>query len=258
MTYLLSLNKIVKNFGAVQALKGVSLDLNAGEILGLVGDNGAGKSTLIKTLSGVIIPDSGVITLGGEPVVFNNPRAATDQGIATVYQDLALCENLDVVANLFLGHEELFKNIKFPRILAGFRMQRAAIDLLHSLSINLPSVRRRVEQLSGGQRQAVAIARSLARDPKIILLDEPTAALGAAQRRDLIHLMRKLRERGLGVICITHNLNEVMEVADRVVVLRQGLAISSAPIQEITESSLIAVITGISDELSIKKAGSKK
>jgi D-xylose transport system ATP-binding protein len=230
MTYLLSLNKIVKNFGAVQALKGVSLDLNAGEILGLVGDNGAGKSTLIKTLSGVIFPDSGVITLGGEPVVFN----------------------------LFLGHEELFKNIKFPRILAGFRMQRAAIDLLHSLSINLPSVRRRVEQLSGGQRQAVAIARSLARDPKIILLDEPTAALGAAQRRDLIHLMRKLRERGLGVIFITHNLNEVMEVADRVVVLRQGLAISSAPIQEITESSLIAVITGISDELSIKKAGSKK
>lgn len=252
MTALLSLNQIKKSYGPVDALKGVSLEIHAGEILGLVGDNGAGKSTLIKILSGAITPDSGTIALEGKIVAFHNPRAATDHGIATVYQDLALCENLDVVANLFLGHEELFEKVKFPRLLASFRMQRRAVDLLSSLSINLPSIRRRVEQLSGGQRQAVAIARSLALDPRIILLDEPTAALGAAQRRDLLQLMHRLKERGLAVIFITHNLNEVLDVADRVLVLRQGIAVSSAPIDEITESSLIAVITGIADNLSTK------
>lgn len=257
MTALLSLDQIKKSFGPVEALKGVSLEINPGEILGLVGDNGAGKSTLIKILSGAINPDSGTIALEGRNISFHNPRAATDHGIATVYQDLALCENLDVVANLFLGHEELFKGIKFPRLLASFRMQRRAVDLLSALSINLPSIRSRVEQLSGGQRQAVAIARSLALDPRIILLDEPTAALGAAQRRDLLQLMRRLKERGLGVIFITHNLNEVLEVADRVLVLRQGTAVSSAPIGEITEGSLIAVITGISDQLSTKGAVKK-
>lgn len=258
MPHLLSLNQITKKFGAVQALKGVSLDLDEGEILGLVGDNGAGKSTLIKILSGALVPDSGSIAINDEILAFNNPKSSADHGIATVYQDLALCENLDVVANLFLGQEELLQKIRYPKILANYKMQRAAIDLLHSLSINLPSVNRRVEQLSGGQRQAVAITRSLARDPRIILLDEPTAALGAAQRRELMQLMQALRTRGLGVIFITHNLNEVLEIADRVVVLRQGVAISKAPIAEITESSLIAVITGISDELSVKKSSDKK
>lgn len=248
MAALLSLKQIKKSYGPIEALKGVDLELNAGEILALVGDNGAGKSTLIKVLSGAITPDSGEIALDGAVVNFPNPRSSTRHGLATVYQDLALCENLDVVSNLFLGHEELFK-IKFPRILASLKMQRMAIDLLSSLSIKLPSIRSRVEQLSGGQRQAVAIARSLVRDPRIVLLDEPTAALGAAQRRDLIQLMRTLRDRGLGVIFITHNLNEVLEVSDRVLVLRQGSNISTAQIKDITEASLIAVITGISDDL---------
>lgn len=253
MTALLSLSQITKNYGAVEALKGVDLELNKGEILALVGDNGAGKSTLIKILSGVIAPTSGTITLNGNSVKFSSPRSSTEHGLTTVYQDLALCENLDVVGNLFLGHEELAKKIKFPRILASFKMQRMAIDLLASLSIKLPSILSRVEQLSGGQRQAVAIARALSLNPQIIMLDEPTAALGAAQRRDLLQLMGTLKERGLGVIFITHNLNEVLQVSDRVVVLRQGKNISTAPTNEITEASLVAVITGIHDELSVKK-----
>lgn len=251
MVALLSLKQIKKSYGPIEALKGVDLDLYSGEILALVGDNGAGKSTLIKVLSGAITPDSGEIALEGKIVQFPDPKASTRHGLATVYQDLALCENLDVVSNLFLGHEELFR-FKFPHILASLKMQRMAIDLLSSLSIKLPSIKSRVEQLSGGQRQAVAIARSLARDPRIVLLDEPTAALGAAQRRDLLQLMRTLRDRGLGVIFITHNLNEVLEVADRVLVLRQGSNISAAPIKQITEASLIAVITGISDDLTAK------
>jgi D-xylose transport system ATP-binding protein len=251
MVALLSLKQIKKSYGPIEALKGVDLDLYSGEILALVGDNGAGKSTLIKVLSGAITPDSGEIALEGKVVQFPDPKASTRHGLATVYQDLALCENLDVVSNLFLGHEELFR-FKFPHILASLKMQRMAIDLLSSLSIKLPSIKSRVEQLSGGQRQAVAIARSLARDPRIVLLDEPTAALGAAQRRDLLQLMRTLRDRGLGVIFITHNLNEVLEVADRVLVLRQGSNISAAPIKQITEASLIAVITGISDDLTAK------
>ena len=255
MTALLSLSQIKKNYGAVEALQGVDLELNKGEILALVGDNGAGKSTLIKILSGVIAPTSGAITLEGQAVSFSSPRSSTEHGITTVYQDLALCENLDVVGNLFLGHEELASKIKFPRILSSFKMQRMAIDLLASLSINLPSIRSRVEQLSGGQRQAVAIARALALNPQIILLDEPTAALGAAQRRELLGLMSTLKKRGLGVIFITHNLNEVLQVSDRVVVLRQGKNISSAPTSEITEASLVAVITGINNELSTKQAG---
>ena len=253
MTALLSLSQIKKNYGAVEALQGVDLELNKGEILALVGDNGAGKSTLIKILSGVIAPTSGAITLEGHTVSFSSPRSSTEHGITTVYQDLALCENLDVVGNLFLGHEELAKKIRFPRILSSFKMQRMAIDLLASLSINLPSIRSRVEQLSGGQRQAVAIARALSLNPQIILLDEPTAALGAAQRRDLLGLMSTLKKRDIGVIFITHNLNEVLQVSDRVVVLRQGKNISSAPTSEITEASLVAVITGISNELSTKK-----
>ena len=253
ITPLLSLSQIKKNYGAIEALKGVDLELYAGEILALVGDNGAGKSTLIKILSGVITPSEGVITLEGKEVHLTSPKISNEYGLTTVYQDLALCENLDVVGNLFLGHEELVKKIKFPRILANFKMQRMALELLSSLSIKLPSIKSRVEQLSGGQRQAVAIARALARSPRIILLDEPTAALGAAQRRDLLELMSTLRDRGLGVIFITHNLNEVLQIADRVVVLRQGRNISASPIKNITESSLVAVITGISDELSVKE-----
>lgn len=213
---ILSLRGVSKNFGAVSALTDVSLDVRAGEVVALVGDNGAGKSTLVKILAGVHQPTSGSIDFMGRPVTFDSAATALDLGMATVFQDLALCENLDVVANLFLGHE---LNAK---CLDEVQMEVRAWTLLKELAARIPSVREPVASLSGGQRQTVAIARSLLLDPHIIMLDEPTAALGVAQTAEVLNLIERVRERGIGVILISHNMEDVRAVADRIVVLRLG------------------------------------
>ena len=213
---VLSLRGISKNFGAVSALTDIDLDVHAGEVVALVGDNGAGKSTLVKILAGVHPPRSGTIRFRGETVALGDPSAALRLGIATVFQDLALCENLDVVANIFLGKE------MNPWRLDEVSMEIKAWKLLNELSARIPSVREPVASLSGGQRQTVAIARSLLLDPKLIMLDEPTAALGVAQTAEVLDLIERVRDRGLGVIMISHNMEDVLAVADRIVVLRLG------------------------------------
>ncbi len=213
---ILRLSNVSKKFGAVSALTDIELEVHAGEVVALVGDNGAGKSTLIKILAGVHQPTSGSIEFCGQQVSLDSPSRALELGIATVFQDLALCENLDVVANLFLGHE------LSPWNLDEVAMEVRAWTLLKELAARIPSVREPVASLSGGQRQTVAIARSLLLDPKIIMLDEPTAALGVAQTAEVLNLIERVRERGLGVIIISHNMEDVRAVADRIVVLRLG------------------------------------
>ena len=206
-TPVLALKGVSKRFGAVQALSEVDFEVAAGEVVGLVGDNGAGKSTLVKTIAGIYKPDAGEFYFEGEPVSIDGPNAATALGIATVYQDLALCDNLDVVSNLFLGREELAGGFgAVARQLDEAEMERRSADLLSNLAVTIPSLRSEVGTLSGGQRQQVAVARSLLGEPKVVLLDEPTAALGVAQTAQVLALVTRLRERGLGVVMISHNL----------------------------------------------------
>ena len=239
---LLALTGYTKSFGAVEALKDVDLEVRPGEVLGLVGDNGAGKSTLIKAIAGVQPADEGQTTFAGHSVSLDSPQAATGLGIATVYQDLALCENLDVVANLFLGKEVANGG---PHMLDETAMEQQAGELLGSLGVTtIRSVRIEVERLSGGQRQAIAIARSLLGEPKLVLLDEPTAALGVVQTRNILELIQRLRDRGLGVIVISHNLANVFQVADRVAVLRLGRIAGDFQIGESSPTEVLAAITG--------------
>jgi D-xylose transport system ATP-binding protein len=239
---LLALKGISKSFGPVEALKGVDLELREGEVLGLVGDNGAGKSTLIKAIAGVQPADTGEARFAGRPVRLTSPQAATGLGIATVYQDLALCENLDVVANLYLGQE---LGDGGPGILDETAMEQRALELLDSLGVTtIRSVRTEVERLSGGQRQAVAIARSLLGEPKVVLLDEPTAALGVVQTKQILELVNRLRERGLGVIVISHNLANIFEVADRIAVLRLGRLAATFDVSSARQEEIVAAITG--------------
>jgi D-xylose transport system ATP-binding protein len=241
---LLALKGFSKSFGAVEALKDVDFELRGGEVVGLVGDNGAGKSTLIKAIAGVQPPDSGEARFEGQPVSLNSPQAATRLGIATVYQDLALAENLDVVANLYLG-QEVANGTPGVDVLDEVTMEQKSMELLSSLGVTtLRSVRTEVASLSGGQRQAVAIARSLLGDPKVVLLDEPTAALGIVQTRQIIELIRRLRDRGLGVVVISHNLADVFQVADRVAVLRLGRMAATFDKQGTREEDVVAAITG--------------
>src|SRR3954454_12645080 len=220
---LLSLRGVSKRFGAVQALDGVDLDVAPGEVVGLVGDNGAGKSTLVKTIAGIYSPDDGEFYFDSQPVKISGPNAATALGIATVYQDLALADNLDVVANLFLGQEVESGGVGLvTRAIDETTMEQRSHELLENLAVTIPSVRSEVGTLSGGQRQQVAVARSLLGEPKLVLLDEPTAALGVAQTAQVLGLIKRLKERGLGVIVISHNLADVFEVTDRIFVLRLG------------------------------------
>ncbi len=237
---ILSLRNITKKFGAVSALTDIELDVHAGEVVALVGDNGAGKSTLVKILAGVHQPTSGTIEFDGREVSFSNPGMALDMGIATVFQDLALCENLDVVANLFLGHE------LSPYRLDEVQMEVRAWTLLNELAARIPSVREPIASLSGGQRQTVAIARSLLLSPKIIMLDEPTAALGVAQTAEVLNLIERVRDRGLGVIVISHNMEDVRAVADRIVVLRLGRN-NGIFTPETSNHELVAAITGATE-----------
>ncbi|WP_425555188.1 SpoIIE family protein phosphatase [Kitasatospora arboriphila] len=236
---LLSLRGISKRYGTLQALSDVDLEVVHGEVLALVGDNGAGKSTLIKAIAGVSAPDSGVIAWEGRPVELRRPRDAQQLGIATVYQDLALCESLDVVANLYLGRE-----LRRFGTLREVEMERRSRALLERLSVRLPSLRIPVLSLSGGQRQAVAIARSLIGDPKLVLLDEPTAALGLEQSSQTLDLIRRLREQGHAVVVISHNLDDVQAVADRVAVLRLGRNNGVFEAKYTTQEQITAAITG--------------
>jgi len=248
---VLSLRGISKHFGAISALTDIDLDVRAGEVVALVGDNGAGKSTLIKVLSGVHQPSAGTMTFRGTTITLANPSVALALGIATVFQDLALCENLDVVANIFLGKE------LHPLQLDEVSMEIRAWTLLNELSARIPSVREAVASLSGGQRQTVAIARSLLLEPKLILLDEPTAALGVAQTAEVLDLIERVRDRGLGVIMISHNMEDVRAVADRIVVLRLGRN-NGVFYPDASNQELVSAITGAADNAVSRRSGRRQ
>ncbi|GAB3610307.1 ATP-binding cassette domain-containing protein [Humibacter ginsengiterrae] len=236
---VVSMRGISKSFGHIQALRNVDLDLYGGEVVALVGDNGAGKSTLVKILAGVHPPDSGSIAYEGRTVSIPTPAASRELGIATVFQDLALCDNLDVVANLFLG-QELGNG---P--LDEEAMEQRSWELLRQLSARIPSVRMPVATLSGGQRQTVAIARSLIGEPSVVILDEPTAALGVAQTAEVLNLIELLRDRGHCVVLISHNMADVQAVADRVIVLRLGRVNGRFRAPDLSYEDIIASITGV-------------
>ena len=236
---LLSLRGIQKSFGAVHVLRGVDIDVRAGQVTALVGDNGAGKSTLIKGIAGIHAFDEGEYTFEGEPVKVHGPKDANDLGIEVVYQDLALCDNLDVVENMFLGRE-----VGSKLRLDDNTMERRARETLDGLSVRtLKSVRTHVAALSGGQRQTVAIARAVLWNSKVVILDEPTAALGVAQTEQVLLLVRRLADRGLGVILISHNLNEVFEVADDIAVLYLGELVAQVRKDDTTRNEVVELIT---------------
>jgi D-xylose transport system ATP-binding protein len=241
---VLDLKGVSKRFGAVEALTDVDFHVDAGEVVALVGDNGAGKSTLVKAVSGVSLADSGEFRFLGEPASISGPQDATALGIATVYQDLALADNLDVAENLYLGQERYLPGpLRWLWMLDDLGMEKDSGDLIRSLSSRIPNVTTQVASLSGGQRQIVAIARSLLGDPKLVLLDEPTAALGVAQTAQVLDLILKLKERGLGVVVISHNLTDVFEVADRIVVLFLGRNAGDFKRTETTREEVVGAIT---------------
>jgi ABC-type sugar transport system ATPase subunit len=250
---LLRLVDVGKNFGPVRALIGINLDVPPGQVTAIVGDNGAGKSTLIKTISGIWTPDSGEIIWKGRQVRLHSPKDATDLGIATVYQDLALADNLDIVQNMFLGRE-LIKNL----VLDETAMEKAAKSTLADLSVvTVRSVRQPVGSLSGGQRQAVAVARAVLREAQLVILDEPTAALGVTQTRVVLDLIGRLKAQGIAVIVISHNLNDVFSVADRVAVLRLGHVVAVGPKSRFDTSSVVDLMTtGTSKRLAAATAES--
>ncbi|WP_052851238.1 ATP-binding cassette domain-containing protein [Streptomyces avicenniae] len=239
---VLALRGVSKRFGAVQALTDVDLEIRPGRVTALVGDNGAGKSTLIKTIAGVHAIDSGTISWKGKDVRVARPADAQDLGIATVYQDLSLCDNLDVVANLFLGRE-----VRRWGVLDQVTMEKRSRELLDSLSIRIPSVRIPIASLSGGQRQVVAIARALVGSPEVVILDEPTAALGVEQTAQVLDLVERLREQGLAVVLISHSIADVRAVADEVAVLRLGRNNGVFDVATTTGEDIIAAITGATD-----------
>ena len=236
---------VSKTYGAVVALDGASLKLHAGEVVGLVGDNGAGKSTLVKVLSGAHSPDSGEIYLDGEERVWENPKQALEAGIETLYQDSGLAPHLSVSQNVFLGREKFVKGfLGRMGFLAKKQMEEEAQADLEAVGIAFPSANRPVSQLSGGQRQAVAIGRAVSWARKVLILDEPTNHLGARQAAEVLEVIKRAKKKGLGVIFISHTLPHVLEVTDRIVVLRLGKIVKDAPTKEFTADTLIGTITG--------------
>jgi ABC-type sugar transport system ATPase subunit len=242
---LLRLRGIGKRFGPVQALTAVDLDVPAGQVTALCGDNGAGKTVLIKCIAGIWAPDGGQIFWEGEPVHLHTPKDAAALGIETVYQDLALCDNLDIVQNMFLGRERTR-----ARLLDEDAMERAAAETLARLSVTtVRSIRQQVASLSGGQRQAVAVAKAVMWNSKLVIMDEPTAALGVAQTRMVLDLIRRLADEGIAVMVVSHNLNDVFEVADRIAVLQLGHMVASRPAAELDRQSVVDYMTtGIARE----------
>jgi D-xylose transport system ATP-binding protein len=242
---VLALKGVSKSFGPVQALTDVDFEVHDGEVVALVGDNGAGKSTLVKAIAGIHGADEGQILFEGQEVKIASPTDATALGIATVYQDLALCDNLDVVENLYLGRERIGEGpASVTRALDETGMEKRTGELLSRLAVTITDVRAEVGTMSGGQRQQVAIARSLLGDPKVVLLDEPTAALGVRQTAMVLGLIKRLREEGHGVVVISHNLADVFEVADRIFVLRLGRHAGDFAVGEASQEEIVAAITG--------------
>jgi len=237
---ILELREVVKNFGQVHALRGVEFEVRAGEVMALVGDNGAGKSTLIKCVAGIYSIDGGEILFEGKPVSISGPKDAAKLGIEVVYQDLALCDNLDVVQNMYLGredHDALYRLREAP-------MEQKTAETLASLSVTtIRSVRQPVATLSGGQRQSVAVARAVMWNNRVVFLDEPTAALGVAQTRQVLDLVKRLGEQGLAVVLVSHNLTDVFEVADRMTVLRLGRNVGVYERDKTTPEEIVEAIT---------------
>jgi D-xylose transport system ATP-binding protein len=249
---ILQISKLNKSFGPVHVLHDVDFNVYPGQVTALVGDNGAGKSTLIKCVAGIYQSDSGETFFEGKPVVFNDPRVATGLGIEFVYQDLALADNLDITQNMFLGREIR----RFRTFLADGQMEKQARETLASLSVKtVSSVRQKVANLSGGQRQTVAIAKAVLWNSKVVVLDEPTAALGVAQTRQVLDLVRRLADQGRGVVLISHNMNDVMEVADRVVALYLGKVAAEVMAKDTSTTQIVELITaGRSGDLGLAHA----
>jgi ABC-type sugar transport system ATPase subunit len=237
---------ITRNFGAVAALRDASISIAEGQILGLVGDNGAGKSTLIKVLAGVVTPDSGRITLDGADLTHKGPQDALNSGIETVYQDLALVDTMAAYQNVYMGREVLAKSV-FLRVFNKVddrAMRKGAREVLDDLGVKIPSVNANVKQMSGGQRQCLAIARAVLWGRRIVILDEPTAALGVHESGQVLELVSRLRERQVSVILVTHNMQHLMQVADRVTVMRLGRTIANRSVKDTTNEEIVGLITG--------------
>lgn len=249
---LLELRSVNKSFGPVQVLHDVDFRVHPGQVTALVGDNGAGKSTLVKTIAGIYRADSGEFAFDGKPVTIHSPKEAADLGIEVVYQDLALCDNLDIVQNMFLGREATSGGI----VLDELTMEERARTTLASLSVRtVKSVRQSVASLSGGQRQTVAIAKAVLWNSRVVLLDEPTAALGVAQTRQVLDLVRRLADAGLGVVLISHNMVDVLEVSDRITALYLGRVAADLPAKETNLSQIVELITaGRSGDIGIPAA----
>ena len=245
---ILEMRHISKSFGAVTALVDASIRLHRGEVLALVGDNGAGKSTLIKILSGAVARNGGTISFEGQHVEITQPRDAKDLGIETVYQDLALADNLDVASNVFLGRE-MTKAGVLRFLLDNREMEQRSRSLLSRLKINIPNIRQRVRSMSGGQRQSIAIARCVCFNARVVILDEPTAALGVEETRKVYALIREMRDQGLAVLLISHNLNHVFENCDRITVLKTGRLVGSRRVVETTQDEILRmIVSGVASE----------
>ena len=243
MNNILEVNSISKRFGGVQALDKVSISLKAGEVLALAGDNGAGKTTLIKVIAGVYHPDKGTIKYEKNNIIIDNPRYARELGIETIYQDLALADNLNVGANIFLGKEPMTKKFGVPIIDREYMLSESK-KILKNLEIDIPegSLEEPVGKLSGGQRQAVAIGRAIYWNAKILIMDEPTAALGVPEQRNVMELIKKLREKNVAIIYISHNLSDIFQASDRIVVLRRGLKVGEKLISETTSDEIVNIM----------------
>jgi len=244
MEYLLETKDITKRFGGLTAVDKVSIGVRQGEVLAVLGDNGAGKSTLIKMISGVYRPDEGEIFIGGKKADISSPMDALAAGIETIYQDLALAENLDVGANIFLGRERIKRRLGLFHVLDDAAMGSEAKKVLDRLDIHIPSLRSTIRTLSGGQRQAVAISRSIYWDAKVLIMDEPTAALGIAEQRKVLSLVKTLKDQGIGVIIISHQMYDVFEVADRLAVMRRGVKVGERLVSETTPDEVVGLIVG--------------
>jgi simple sugar transport system ATP-binding protein len=247
MEAVLEVRNVRKRFGAVEALRGISFTLKRGEVLGIAGDNGAGKSTLIKVISGVHIPDEGEIELEGHRVIFRSPREARNAGIETIYQDLALADQLNVGANIFLGREPTRKILGFLPIIHNEKIRQEVNQLLGKIESHIPDYETKVMDLSGGQRQAVAIARAMYWKAKIVIMDEPTAALAAMESKNVVKMARSLASEGISVIFIDHNLPELLEVCDRVMVMYRGRKVYECPSRQTSQDELVRYMTGYSE-----------